>query len=161
MSEGTPLDPGSLVTPVVQVPGNEPTETPNPVEPDPIATAPNVLVSPEPLETPAVTGFSTLADPVPPPQSIASPIPIVDPAYVGTVEPLGGPLATPMTPAPVVHPATQVQPLGVTPGISDPNITLSQIEPGIKWAIANGLLTVDDLAKAVGDHVRELFREYV
>ena len=163
MSDFT-IDPALLVTPpVVQVPGNEPTPIPDPVVPE--SAPPNVLVSPQ---TPTATEVSP--SPIASPFPVNPPAPVIDPAFVGPVESLTGPLPSLVSgqsdttlsdsATPIVHPATQVQPLKVTPGITDPNITLSQIEPGIKWAIASGLLTVDDLANAVGNHVRELFSEF-
>lgn len=143
MSE--PIDLGAAVTPpVVQVAGNEPTLIPNPIIPE--SAPPNPMVSPE---SPVV---------IDPSAPMIKPITITP---VLVTEPQSGqPVVSPLTgqfPAPETEtPANTVQPLQVTPGLADPNITFSQIEPGLKWAIANGLVTVDAAVAAYGEHLRVL-----
>jgi hypothetical protein len=161
-----PIDLAAAITPpeVVQVPGNEPTLTPNPVIPE--SAPPNPLVSPE---SPVVIGPSTsviepiTTAPAPITQQLSPAIPTtpgfpaIDPVDLTTGEkvplpPLTGQFASPEVPTPV----NTVQPLQVTPGLADPNITFSQIEPGLKWAIANGLVSVDAVVSAYGEHLRVL-----
>ena len=144
-----PIDLAAAITPpeVVQVPGNEPTLTPDPVVPE--SAPPNPLVSPE---SPVVIA-NQLSPAIP-----ATPgFPAIDPVDLATGEkvplpPLTGQFAAPE----VATPVNTVQPLQVTPGLADPNITFSQIEPGLKWAIANGLVTVDAAVAAYGEHLRVL-----
>lgn len=39
--------------------------------------------------------------------------------------------------------------------MSDAGIELSQIEPGIKWALQQGLVNLEDLVSKYGDHLKE------
>jgi hypothetical protein len=59
------------------------------------------------------------------------------------------------------QPVGAVQALTSAKGPSDPSITASQLEPGLKWAVQNGLVQVEDLVKKYGDHMATLFAEYV
>lgn len=46
-------------------------------------------------------------------------------------------------------------------GMSSPDIQFNQIEPGVKWAVSNGLVSVDDVVAKYGEHMRALLSPLV
>jgi len=57
-------------------------------------------------------------------------------------------------------PVSQVPPVLPGLGMTHPDITMDQLEPGIVWAVANKQATVQDMVDKYGDHMDELLAEY-